>query len=220
MAKKHAYYKSISEYDESIRTLRTFLQIGKNGKKAKTILITSSAPNEGKSTFSGKLAKSFSEAGQKTLLIDCDYRNASIGGYMEITNRFGLTDILVEESTKLDMSITKVPDYDNLSVMLTGTKVDNSAEIFGSMKMKLLLSKLEEEYDVILLDSPPVGLISDSVVLSSIVDGVLLLIKSKETKMHQIEDSVNKIKNANGNILGFVMTFVDKKKSAAYGDYK
>ncbi|MDD7305127.1 MAG: CpsD/CapB family tyrosine-protein kinase [Peptoniphilaceae bacterium] len=217
MAKKKGYYYNSSAYEEAIRTLRTNIQFSDVDKKIKKILITSSVPNEGKTTVSVNLAKSFAKNNFKVLLIDSDLRNPSVNKELKIENNVGLTNVLLRKKD-LSAAIMKGYDEENLDVLLSGPIPPNPSEILSSYAMKNTIKELEEKYDYIIIDTPPTGIITDTAILSTISDGVILVVRSNYTKKEQVESAIESIDKVGGKFIGVVMTFA-KKENSNYGDY-
>lgn len=217
MAKKHHYYSNTSAYDEAIRTLRTNIQFSDIDHKLKKIVVTSSVPNEAKTTIAINLAKSFAQNNMKVLLMDCDLRTPSVHKELDIENNMGLTNVLL---SKKDTSYAIMKDYqeENLDILLSGPLPPNPAEVLSSEAMKNLLSSLEDSYDYIIIDTPPVGIITDAAILSTVADGVLMVAKSNQTKKEELKSALENIEAVNGRVLGVVLSFV-KKENTKYGGY-
>src|SRR5574344_927247 len=216
MAKKNNYNSS-SIYDEAIRTLRTNILFSDIDQKLKKIVITSSLPDEGKSTIAIELSRSLAQNGSKVILLSCDLRNPSIGQYIENDVNFGITNVLMRRM-ELDSAIIVDETEPNLSILMSGPIPPNPSELISSNAMKNLIKELEEKYDYVIIDTPPVGIITDAAILSTISDGVLLVVKSESTKKDIIKNAIENINRVNGKILGTVLTHV-KTKGGHYGGY-
>lgn len=215
---KNKYYSSTSAYDEAIRTLRTNIQFSDIDNKFKKILVTSSIPNEGKTTISVELASSFAENGFKVLLIDCDLRSPSLHKEFQTENSVGLTNLLLDKK-KISNVIKEDSKQENLHVIFSGPTPPNPSEILSSHKMREIIETLEKDYDYIIIDTPPAGIFSDAAVLSSTVaDGVIIVTRSNYTKKDQLKSSIDSIDKVGGKFIGVVMTFV-KKENSNYGSY-
>ncbi|MCE7857960.1 MAG: polysaccharide biosynthesis tyrosine autokinase, partial [Ignavibacteria bacterium CHB3] len=163
---------------EAFRALRTRIQFSRiNTESLKTILITSSAPQEGKTTIAVNLAGSFAHSKKKVLLIDCDLRKPSVHKLFEKEKVPGLIDYLVG-SVKLEEVLMK-SKIQNLSFISSGTIPPNPAEMLDSQEMRNFLKQLREKFDLIILDSPPIIAVTDSEILTSMVDGTLLVVSSE-----------------------------------------
>ena len=208
-----------SVISETIRTLRTNLQFTAVDKKIKTILITSSMPGEGKSFIAANLALAFAQNDVKTLLVDCDIRKGRQHFIFGTHNQKGLSNLLLDDVKNYKDYIhqTKI---NNLSVMFRGTTPPNPSELLGSEKNKELLKTLEKEYDIIIYDSAPVnGGLTDSIIMSTIVDGVVVVCKHKQTPVEMLNSTKKSLENVNANILGVVLNQTESKGKKYYGHY-
>ena len=200
---------------ESYRSLRTGIQYSSFDKKYKTILITSSEPGEGKSTTSANLALSLVQSGKKVILIDCDMRRPSVHKAFRISDTQGISDVLVG-NVKLEDSIVKSGE---LYILTAGSIPPNPSEMLESNAMTELLDRLKEEYDYVIIDSPPVQAVTDSQVLSTKVDATILVIKVEKTKKESVRNSIKLLKQVNANIIGTVLNGIDTKRSNYYYYY-
>lgn len=204
--------KSIAS--EAYRTLRTNIQYSSFDKDIKTMLITSSGPSEGKSTTAGNLALSMAQADKKILLIDCDLRKPTVHKKFNISNEKGLSNYLIGE-VSLDEVLEKYSD--NLYLLTSGTIPPNPAEMLSSKKMKDFLRSMEEEFDSIIIDSPPVLAVTDAQILSTIVNGVLLVAASGQTEKEIIIRAKQLLMKVKANILGMILTKVPVNTGKGYG---
>ena len=201
---------------EAFRALRTRIQFSRiNTESLKTILITSSAPQEGKTTIAVNLAGSFAHSKKKVLLIDCDLRKPSVHKLFNRDKVPGLIDFLVG-SVKLDEVLIK-SEIPNLSIILSGTIPPNPAEMLDSQEMRNFLKKLRDQFDLIILDSPPIIAVTDSEILTSMVDGTILIVSSENTEIDMMERSVELIRRENTQFLGTVLNNFSYK--SGYGSY-
>ncbi len=215
MAKKNNYLTTA--YDESIRTLRTNILFSNVDKDIKKIVVTSSVPNEGKTTLCIDLARSMASNGSKVALIDLDLRNPSVKNMTSQENNIGVTTVIMKKATLSDAS-TKDTEQENLDIISSGPIPPNPTELIASDSMKSILDKLTINYDYIIIDTPPVGILTDAAIISTLADGVLLVIKAGSTKKEMVKKAIDNIEKVNGNILGAIMTFVNVKNSQ-YGNY-
>lgn len=221
MAKKHDYYGKSSVLEEAFITLRTNIQFSEIDRKIKTIVITSADPLEGKSSVAFRLARSFAQNKNKVLLLDCDLRNPSIGNVAEVENNVGVTNILVAR-TEYRSAITRTESAPDLDIILTGPTPPNPAELLGTHAMQELLDHVKEDYDYIIIDTPPVGIISDAAILSTITDGVILVMAQNSTDKADIKRAINRIEHVGGKVLGAVLNKVDissRRGSKNYYNY-
>lgn len=205
-----------SVISENFRILRTNLQYSSLDKKYKVIVITSSNPGEGKTTISSNLALTLAEEDKKVVLIDCDLRRPYIHRIFKISNGNGLSQVLLG---KKDFNIASTKYKENLTILTSGYIPPNPAEMLASDKMSKLLDNLREEFDYIILDTPPVLLVTDSQILSTKADGTILVVKSEKTKKTEVKDSIELLKKVNANIIGTVLNGVNSKENKHYSYY-
>lgn len=204
-----------SAESEAYKTLRTNIQYSSINRNIKTLLVTSADSKEGKSTVCSNLGLTFSQNGQSVIILDCDFRKPSLHKFFNISNSVGITDILVGKQNFDDT----IQHYNsNTGILTAGTIPPNPSEILGSQSMKNLLDVLSERYEIVIIDSPPVGVVTDAQILSSVVDGTLVVIKAEETKAKRVAEAVNLLKKVNTNIIGMVLNevYTINKK---YNDY-
>lgn len=188
---------------ESYKTIRANIQFLLTRKEGcKVVAVTSSVASEGKTTNSVNLAISFSQLGKKVLLIDADLRRPSIYKKLKIENTDGLSGILAGFSS-IDKAITSInPSF---SVLPSGTTPPNPSELLASKDFENLLSKLKDSYDYIIIDTPPVGIVSDALTIGRNCDGILLVVKEKSTTYKDFERVVDGLKLAEITLLGVVL---------------
>lgn len=201
---------------ESYRVLRTNIQYSSIDKKIERILVTSSEPGEGKSTTSGNLALTFAQDEKKVLLIDCDLRKPSIHKKFKISNNLGLSNVILDKS-KLSKALVKRSEY--LDILPSGKVPPNPSELLGSKALEELLDELDDVYDVIILDTPPVHAVTDAQILSTKVDGVLLVVRAEKTKKDSVIAAKESLQKVNANILGAVLNGGESSRGKYYYYY-
>lgn len=201
---------------ESYRTLRTNIQYSSFDKKYKSIVITSSEQGEGKSTTAANLALSLAQGEKKVVLIDCDLRKPSIHKKFKVSNATGLSDVLIGKER---LSNTLKRHGENLLILPSGKIPPNPSEMLSSKAMSNLLEELKEDFDYIIIDTPPIQAVTDSQILSTKVDGTLLVIRAKETKRESVHNAVNLLKKVNAHIMGTVLNGVDNDSGNYYYYY-
>ena len=207
-----------SQIAEAFRTLRTNLQFLDIDRDLKTIVITSSGPTEGKSTVAVNTAISMSQLEKKVLLMDCDLRKPVVHKYFNTSNRKGLTNILVNKESIKD-NLIRPDGMDSLDLLLSGPIPPNPSELLNSNSMRDFLERIREDYDLIIIDSPPVGIVSDSTILSTLVDGTVLVVASGITDRTQIMRAKEHLEQVDANILGTVLNKIPIKKGEEYTYY-
>lgn len=209
--------KPKSPIAEAYRTLRTNIQFSSLDKKVKKVVITSSAPGEGKTTTALNLSVTLAQNGHKTLLLDCDMRKPSIHKKLKISNLYGISDLLVGEA-KYDSVLTKGP-VENLDVITSGTKPPNPAELLSSQKMLNFISEVEKNYEYIIIDTPPVLMVTDAQILSKYADGTILVVASGEAEKNAVVKAKELLDKVDANILGVVLNKLDTNRRGYYGYY-
>lgn len=202
---------------ESYKELRTNVMFSLTKQGCKIIAVTSSIASEGKSTTCFNTAITFAETGAKVLVIDCDMRRPNVAKLLNIKNDKGLSNILVGESTVEQVLVHSV--YDGLDVITAGNIPPNPTELLTSDNVEITLEKLKEKYDYIFLDTPPVTIVTDAILLSKNVDGFIVVVRQTRAEKKMLTDAVGKLRFVNAKIIGFVFNGVVVSKSG-YGYYK
>ncbi|OQX17591.1 MAG: hypothetical protein BWK76_10325 [Desulfobulbaceae bacterium A2] len=200
---------------DSYRMVRAALMLSAAGRSPKTILITSVSAGEGKSSTSLNLARTFVQADKSVLLIDADMRKPRLHSLLELENSFGLSTYLA--------GVNNTPPLVNVSqefmqVMTAGPTPPNPAELLDSDRMKSLLETLAQNYDLVLIDAPPILNMTDALVLSKIVDGTLLVVRSGHTTRETLANGLAKFRRINSNFLGVVLNGVRKGRRSKADD--
>jgi len=203
-----------SPVSEAYRTLRTNISFSSVDSEIKTILVTSAGPGEGKSTTISNLGVAYAQAGQKVLLIDSDLRKPVLHRIFHVSNKIGLTDILTNNA-EIGQAVrqTFVPD---LHLLPSGPIPPNPSELLGSRKMAALVEELRGKYDMILIDTPPVLALTDAQIVSSLSDGVLLVIDSGKVRQQIALRAKANLEQVNARILGVILNNVIHKESEHY----
>ena len=202
---------------ESYRRLRTNIEYSSFDDKYKVIVVTSSFPEEGKSTTAGNLAISMSDTEKKVLLIDCDIRKPSLHKKFKISNSKGLTELIMGRSSFDEVSYKY---NENLTVITSGSKVPNPSELLASEVMNIFLQEARENFDYVVIDTPPVQLVTDAQILSSKADGTLLVVKAESTKKNQVASSVGLLRKVNATVMGTVLNAVKNTVEKKYNYYE
>ena len=203
---------------EQYKLLRTNLDFTvPEGEKCPVIGVTSSTRREGKSTTSINLSYVLAEKGKTVLLIDGDLRLPSIAKKMSLGNSFGLTDLLMGKGTNIsDFRSTLLKNW---FVLPSGNIPPNPSELLGSRRMESMLCKLKETFDYIIIDLPPVNIVSDALSVSSLISGMIVVIRENYTEKKELEHCFRQLGLSNVNVLGCVINDA-KESSGSYGKYK
>lgn len=200
---------NVIEAYKSIRTNVIFATKKDDG--CKKIMITSPLPRDGKTTTSVNLAISLAQAEYRVMLIDCDLRKPRIHRFFNSKNTPGLSNYLVG-LVSLD-DIIKTTNFNNLSIITSGLIPPNPAELLSGARMHELLTTLDQSFDFIILDTSPVNLVSDSIVLSTFCDGVILLVKQDESTHPELVKAIQKLEFVKAVIFGIVLNEVTQTRS-------
>lgn len=201
---------------EAYRVIRTSIQFAQAGKELKTLAVTSCIPNDGKSMTAANLAVVLTQAGKSVLLIDCDMRNPTVHKNFNLSNKVGLSSC-ISMGTALSDAVQKT-SIEGLYALTGGVIPPNPSELLGSEQMKNVLQRAKEQYDYVLIDTPPVMPVTDALIVSRFVDGMILVIASAEVKVEMARDVKNQLVNAGANILGVVLNKV-RSEHHGYGYY-
>lgn len=210
------HLKPKSPISEAYRTLRTNITFTAPDNPKQVIMVTSSGPKEGKSTSISNLAITFSQMGTKTLLIDSDLRRPMLHKLFGMEKQSGLTNILVGKDD-LDHAIKNVKNLPDLDILTCGILPPNPAELLGSAQMKQLLAEAKSKYGMVLVDTPPIIAVTDSSVLSTMVDGVILVIRSGQSKREAVIHAIEQLNRVEAPILGALLNGI--QASNVYGSY-
>ena len=199
---------------EAYRTLRTNLQFSTVDHELQTLLVTSPNAVEGKTTTVCNLAVSFAQIGKKVLIIDGDLRRPRLHTYLGLSNTVGISNVLtqnlpVQEAMKESML--------DIQVLTCGPTPPNPAELLNSNRLKELLNQLKQHFDIILIDTPPVGVVTDAAILSTLVDGTLMVVASHQTESDQAVRAMKLLQTVGAKVLGTVLTKVPADRKGYYG---
>lgn len=193
---------------EAYKTLRTNVSFALNGvEECKVIAVTSAQQGEGKSITTVNLAISHAMTERKVLVIDCDLRRPKLARLLQMRSEVGLSNVIMQPAL-LEQAILKT-ELSGLDVILSGSIPPNPSELLSSPRMQQLLDTLRESYDYIFLDSPPVNIVTDAVVLAPKCDGVLFLVRANRSERGAVVHAVEQLEYAKARILGFVLNGVD-----------
>lgn len=199
---------------ESYKSLRTNILFSLPAKEngCRKILLTSANPGDGKTTTSVNMAITLAQANIRVLIIDADMRKPTVHKYFGIESRVGLSNAL-SGMNKLDECIQPVKQTENLWVITSGILPPNPSELLSSKNMTQLIETLETRFDFIIIDTPPVNIVTDALAVSKLVDGVAVVCAQNVTRYPDLKRAVASLEFADANILGFVLNKVHKSKS-------
>ena len=199
------------------KTLLANIRFASVDDPIRTIVLTSSVPNEGKSTVAINLAQAMATSGRRVLLVECDMRRRTLADVLNVRARNGVYGVLSEQAT-LDEAI-----------MATSTKgmyfldaephIPNPADILASKRFKRLISTLAQEFDYVIFDTPPVGTFIDAAIISTLVDATALVVRENFTRRDEVQAAYEQLKKAGANIIGVIMNFCETETSEYYYAY-
>lgn len=201
---------------EAYRTLRSNIQYSSFDKEMQTLVITSAEMAEGKSTVAGNIALSFAQDERKVILLDCDLRKPSVHKNFKVSNVVGVSEVLLGKVT-LEDAIQK--RNDNFYFLTSGKIPPNPSEMLGSSSMEKLLEELKNKFDLIVLDTAPLRAVTDAQILSTKVDGTILVTRAEQTKRESVIEAKNLLDKVGANIIGSVLHAVGDARGKYYYYY-
>jgi len=212
--------RSIEKLDfrtkEAYKILRTNLSFA--GKNVKVVSLTSCTPNEGKTSVSFQLAMSMAEGGWKTILVDADLRKSVLRGrYKASREKFGLSHYLSGQSTLEDVICET--NIENFHIIFAGPVPPNPSELLGNDNFKEMIKRLREEYDYVIIDTPPLGSVIDGAVVSASCDGAVIVVESNAVSYKFVQSVKEQLEKAGVRILGCVLNKVNMNVKGYYGKY-
>lgn len=199
---------------ESFRQIRTNLQFAHVSHESKAVLVTSSLPGEGKTTTATNLAIALAQSGKTVALVDADLRRPRVDDYLGLERNAGLTTALIG-AAELD-DLMQPWGENNLYVLTSGRIPPNPSELLGSEAMKNLILQLEQSFDAVIIDAPPLLPVTDSAVLAQRVGGVVMVVGSSKVKQADLERSLESLRMVQADLLGLVMNLLPAKGADAY----
>lgn len=201
---------------ESYKSVRANINFAIPSQGCKKIMITSSYSGEGKTTTCVNLAITIAQTGASVILIDCDMRRSKVHKCLQLTNIIGISNYL-SNMVELD-EIIKDTNVPNLKVITSGVTPPNPAELISGDKMKELLEETEKMADYIIIDTPPICIVSDALPLSKLCDGIILIVRHMQTTHPNVKEALEKLNFAGANVVGMVLNGIQIKHN--YKSYK
>ena len=200
---------------EAFRSLRTNLQFVGVDEDSRSFVITSAGPGEGKSTTAANVAIALAETGAKVALVDADLRRPRVADYMGLEGGVGIADVLIG---RLDLADALQPwGRSGLSVLAAGRMPPNPSELLGSQSMQRLLASLSETFDYVLIDTPPVLLVTDAAVVARLAGGAIVVVAAEKTHKRQVAAAVERLDSAGTQVFGIIATMLPAKGPDSYG---
>lgn len=203
-----------SSISEQFKIIQTGIDFSGIDKSYQTILVTSPEPGTGKSTIAANLAIVYAQKGKKTLLIDGDMRKPTVHMTFNMSNHLGLSTNLTK-ALELSESCQRT-DVKNLFILPSGIIPPNPAELLSSKRMEYLMTAIRKIFDIIIIDSPPITVVSDALILASQTDGVILVVRKKVTKKEKLKQATEQIDMVKAPIIGVVFNGESEKSDGNY----
>jgi succinoglycan biosynthesis transport protein ExoP len=203
---------------EAYRSLRTSLQFARQEHELRSILVTSPAASEGKTSTLANLGAVFAQAGHRVLMVSCDLRKPRLGQFFGIDERTGLTTAILGEDS-MENLIQAVPGTDNLWLLPSGPTPPNPAELLNGARAQQIFAQLRATFDLVLIDSPPVLPVTDAVVLSKDVDATLLIVAAFRTRSGDLHRAAEKLAQVDARVVGVVLNEATRQGSGYYSNY-
>jgi polysaccharide biosynthesis transport protein len=205
--------KPFSPVSEAFRSLRTGVHFaGTAGKPVRRILVTSPTPSDGKTTVAANLAVVIAQSGQEVTIVDADMHRPYLHKLMQRSNRKGMSSLFAQPGPALE-EVIQPAAVSGLDLISAGPLPPNPSELIGSVRMVALLDQLSTGSRIIVIDSPPVLSVTDSVLLSTLADGVVLVVKPGNTNMQALRQTIEQLRRVGANLIGVVLNEVPMKRS-------
>lgn len=205
-----------SAFSESIKNIRTNLQFSSVDTPLKNILITSSTSGEGKSFVSANLAVAFAKLGSKVLIVDADMRLGRQHEIFNLSNVVGLSNLLIDDVEKSYSKYIQKTDIKNVSVLTRGIVPPNPSELLASDKCQQLMDILNQKYDLVIWDGVPIIGLTDSLIMASLVDKIVIVCSHKKTPMELLQNSKTSLTNFSNKIAGVIVNRMPKTNNRYY----
>ena len=202
---------------EAVRRLRTNLQFLDLGEELTSIVVTSALPGEGKSTITANLAITLADAGKRVVLVDADLRRPSVAEYMGVEGQTGLTTVLIGRATLTD--VTQPWGDGNLHVLPSGQVPPNPSEMIGSQAMRWVIGQLTQQYDMVIVDAPPLLPVTDAAILSRVTSGALMVTAAHRSHRSDLAEGIDALDAVGARLLGIVLNRVPRKHGDSYTYY-
>jgi capsular exopolysaccharide synthesis family protein len=202
---------------EQYRALRTNVLYAREAEKLKTLLVTSTRPGEGKTTTACNLAISLAHAGHRVVLMDADFRRPALHRIFSRTTNIGLGNLILQDRPETELIVAT--DVRNLRLICSGPTPPNPSELLGSAGMKRVLASVLRSADIVIIDSPPVGAVTDATVLGAMVDGVIVVVERGGTQVRAIQKTMHTLQSVGVRVLGVVLNKTRASDMAEYYAY-
>ncbi len=208
--------------EDQYRQLRANIEFSQIDSDLKVLNITSTQPDEGKSSVAKELAKIYAAKYQKVLLIDCDLHKRTLHKMLNVSNAQGLTNLLTHYDTSViinsyeEIQTIDLPDGNKLDFLSAGTKIPNPTEAINSKRYAHLIEEARKQYNIVIIDCPPIMATSDAIPISNLADGTLFVYSAKETNKYEARDATQILRRNGANLIGVIMTKVPSYQTRHY----
>ena len=200
---------------EQFRTIRTNIQFSMIDKDLKTISVTSATPSSGKTTVASNLAGAFAASDLKVLLVDTDMRKPTVHKVFHVQNHPGLTNLLTDRTLVIEDAV-RHSYVNHLDYITCGVIPPNPSELLNSKRMSELIKQMEEQYDLVIFDHPPLLTVTDAQIMATKVDGTIVVVPQGEVKKAELDQAAELLEKVNANVLGSVLNKVDADSDSYY----
>ena len=214
--KKSSYAGEDRTIRNAAQTLLANIRFASVDDPIKTVVVTSSVPNEGKTTVSTELARAIAKGGRTVLLVECDMRRRSLAAELNVHPQVGLYSLLAGQA---DFATAAVAVENNFWFLDVEPHIPNPPEIIASKRFRRFVAQVKERFNFVIFDTPPLAAFVDAAVLSSIVDGTVMVVRENFAKRSEVQDAYAQLQNAGANVVGVCMNFCHEERSEYYYAY-
>lgn len=199
------------------KTLLANIRFASVDRPVKSIVLTSSVPNEGKSTVAYNLAQAIASSGKRTLIVECDMRRRSLADMVGARARHGIYAVLSGQ-VELDEALVAT-SHRNLFFLDSEPHIPNPADILSSQRFRKLVAQMESDFDYVVIDTPPVGTFVDAAIIAALADATALVVRERFVKRAELQNAYDQIKKADANVIGVIMNMCEAESSEYYYAY-
>lgn len=199
------------------KTLLANIRFASVDRPVKSIVLTSSVPNEGKSTVAYNLAQAIASSGKRTLIVECDMRRRSLADMVGARARHGIYAVLSEQ-VELDEALVAT-SHRNLFFLDSEPHIPNPADILSSQRFRKLVAQMESDFDYVVIDTPPVGTFVDAAIIAALADATALVVRERFVKRAELQNAYDQLKKADANVIGVIMNMCEAESSEYYYAY-
>lgn len=199
------------------KTLLANIRFASVDRPVKSIVLTSSVPNEGKSTVAYNLAQAIASSGKRTLLVDCDMRRRALADMIGVHARYGIYSVLSGQAELEDAAVST--PHRNLMFLDSEPHIPNPADILSSLRFRKLVAQMESDFDYVVIDTPPVGTFVDAAIIAALADATALVVRERFVKRAELQNAYDQLKKADANVIGVIMNMCAAESSEYYYAY-